>query len=183
MENNISQTILFIIKLEGGYVNHPNDTGGPTKYGITQQTLTNHIGRRAEIEDVKAMQIQTAIDIIYQKYFLKPNVDRLPNSLQPLMLDMAVNHGPSRAIKILQKELHYQGYNPGVIDGLIGKKTINSTENACDKLGWTFINYVIDQRVRFYKYLVEKNQDQIAFLDGWMNRTDHYRPGNQQVYT
>jgi len=34
----ITPLIDRIIEVEGGYVNNPNDKGGPTKYGITEAT-------------------------------------------------------------------------------------------------------------------------------------------------
>lgn len=32
----------FIFKSEGGYVNHPNDRGGPTNMGVTQATFNDY---------------------------------------------------------------------------------------------------------------------------------------------
>ena len=37
---HIDAMITDVIRREGGYVNHPADKGGPTKYGITHKTLT-----------------------------------------------------------------------------------------------------------------------------------------------
>lgn len=49
----VEEIIEGIIHKEGGYVNHPNDRGGPTKYGVTQKTLSRYYGYQASIEDVK----------------------------------------------------------------------------------------------------------------------------------
>lgn len=36
------QTIEGILGKEGGYVDHPSDKGGPTRWGITQTTARAH---------------------------------------------------------------------------------------------------------------------------------------------
>jgi len=39
-----ANVIYDLIEREGGFSNHPADKGGPTKYGITQQTLSEWRG-------------------------------------------------------------------------------------------------------------------------------------------
>ena len=53
---NVADLIDDILRREGGYVNHPADKGGPTNFGITQDTLSRYIGRQALISDVKNLQ-------------------------------------------------------------------------------------------------------------------------------
>ncbi|MCD9731087.1 hypothetical protein LVT16_28205, partial [Klebsiella pneumoniae] len=36
------QTIEGILGKEGGYIDHPSDKGGPTRWGITQTTARAH---------------------------------------------------------------------------------------------------------------------------------------------
>ena len=99
----IETLIAEVLKKEGGYVNHPADKGGPTNYGITQDTLTNYLGRKATIDDVKNLQKSTAAEIYENNYFIKTGIQLLPEPIIPLMFDMAVNHGGHGAIKMLQK--------------------------------------------------------------------------------
>ena len=59
MTNHIDKILNDIIEREGGFVNHPADKGGPTKYGITTPTLMHYwaykYNRSATptIEDIK----------------------------------------------------------------------------------------------------------------------------------
>jgi lysozyme family protein len=39
---NLERLIEELLEREGGYVNHPNDRGGPTIYGITQAVARAH---------------------------------------------------------------------------------------------------------------------------------------------
>jgi lysozyme family protein len=67
---NAIDTILDeIIRREGGYVNHPADRGGPTKYGITAQTLGRwrKLDRPATATEVKALT-ETEARAIYRQH-------------------------------------------------------------------------------------------------------------------
>jgi lysozyme family protein len=44
-----------VLRREGGFVDHPADRGGPTKYGITQRTLGHYLGRAVDRAEVEAL--------------------------------------------------------------------------------------------------------------------------------
>lgn len=99
IENKI---ISFIIKYnEGGYVNDPNDPGGETKYGISKRAFPSL--------DIKNLTLEQAIEIYRTKYFTK-----LPTILQPQLLyqvlDMAINAGPSIALKLYHNGISLDEY-------------------------------------------------------------------------
>ena len=93
-----------IVAREGGYVNDPDDPGGPTKYGVTLGTLqrlgfdVNGDGR-ADLADVKALTRGQAAEIFLQHYYDKPRINRLPEALQASVFDMYVNAG-ANAVRI-----------------------------------------------------------------------------------
>lgn len=171
-----------IIKIEGGYSEHPNDRGGPTNMGITQKTLTSFLGRSTTADDIRRMTVKQAKDIYEQHYYHYPRIDRLPDILQPIMVDMAVNHGPRRAIKLLQEELQHGGFNVGRIDGVIGQMTIKATNHALAEHSTDFIDYLINRRLAFYHDIVNRDPTQAVFLNGWIARAESYRLGNWEVY-
>jgi len=163
-----------LIKREGGYIDNPLDIGGPTKYGITQQTLTNYLGRHATAIDVKNLSKKTAAEIYEIYYYRKPNIDELPESLQPVMLDMAANHGPRTAVKILQKLLidMDQDIRP---DGLIGPHTLKSVDYIIYKRGIKYLcEMLIKSRIAFYERIVKNDDTQRKFLPGWIRRAESF---------
>jgi lysozyme family protein len=81
------------MKWEGGYVNHPNDPGGETKFGITKRSYP-HL-------NIRDITIQDAIRIYYEDYW-KDEWNKLGFGLAACMLDTAVNMGHKRANEFLK---------------------------------------------------------------------------------
>ena len=174
MQEHIKYILAAIIKLEGGYVDHPNDHGGPTKYGITIGTLSNYRARLCTPLDVMELSINEAEEIYYDSYYIKTGINKLPEIFQHFVLDSAINHGQKRAIRMLQLEFIEQGI-PTVADGIIGKNTIACCREASAKMGQRFINGLVERRMKFYQSIVHRNPDQKVFLSGWLNRAEKFR--------
>lgn len=115
-----------IVRREGGLVNDPDDPGGLTNYGVTLATL-KRIGRdltgdgRVTGADIRALTPEAAQAIFVEHYFLKPGLNRLPESIQASVFDMYVNSGRN-AVKILQQVLCDFGVKVAV-DGVLGLET------------------------------------------------------------
>lgn len=111
---------------EGGYSNVPTDSGGPTKYGITQKTLAAHRGVspywKVTAEHVKAMTLAEATDIYKSGYWTQSGGDLLPAGLDYAAFDFGVNSGPSRAVKVLQEVVGVAA------DGNAGPMTLAAVE-------------------------------------------------------
>lgn len=170
----VEHLINEIIDREGGYVDHNTDRGGPTKYGITAPTLTKWIGRQATVDDVKAIKRKMAFDIYYKLYYEAPNLDALPEAIQPIMTDMSVNHGQKNAIQMLQDVLIACDLNPGPIDGVCGPKTTTASRQCWNSIGNYLIVMLISRRKAFYHQIVQNDPEQIVFLNGWMKRADSF---------
>lgn len=165
----IDKMLEDLLVVEGGYVNHKADKGGPTKYGITLDTLSDYLGRTATILEVQGLDKDTAIKIYRKKYYLDPGINKLPEAIQPIIFDAGVNSGPTAGIKILQKLL---GLEP---DGIIGPKTIKEATTDVTISEKDFINHLVDARRQKYESIVAKNPSQKVFLKGWLNRAESFR--------
>jgi len=165
----------LILENEGGYVNHKLDRGGPTNFGVTQATYSKWLGREASIEDVKNMKIEVAREIYETRYLTGPRIHTLPSPYpQVLLLDMAVNHGPRNAIKMLQRTINLAGFGLISVDGVMGPGTRGSAERAQDGMGNYFQNAIVEERIKFYHRIVERNASQKVFLKGWLRRANSF---------
>jgi len=92
----------FIFKWEGEYINDPNDAGGETKYGITKRWYP-HL-------DIKNLTREQAEDIYYKEYWLKAGCDKkfFPDNI--LIFDTAVHMGVSRACELYKNCDNWQGF-------------------------------------------------------------------------
>jgi len=98
---NLIDTILDeIIRREGGYVNHPDDRGGSTNFGIAAQTLGEwrKLGRPASAAEVQALTKDEARALYRQQYITGPGFEAITHpGLLHLLVDTAVHSGPKRA--------------------------------------------------------------------------------------
>lgn len=172
---DIDTMIDDILRREGGYVDHPDDRGGATNYGVTRKTLSEYLGRAATKDDVRNMDIELAREIYRRNYYYGPKIHRLPEPVQSFIFDCSINHGSARAIKFVQKVCNAAGVATRIgIDGKMGPATENAAKTTQDKLGDAFLAGLIDERRDFYHKIVEKNPSQRVFLAGWMNRVDDF---------
>lgn len=122
-----------IVAREGGYVNDPDDPGGPTNHGVTLGTL-RAAGRdltgdgRIDTADVRTVSPALAREIFLERHYRAPRIDELPEVLQPSVFDMHVNAG-ANAVKILQRMLAKMGH-PVAVDGVIGPQTLAAARAA-----------------------------------------------------
>jgi lysozyme family protein len=175
MSIDIKKLIDAVITREGGYVNHPADRGGPTNMGITQKTLTDYFGKQQQVADVYNLSKQTAREIYYQKYYVRYDIQSLPELIQPIMLDMVVHHG-KRGIKLLQDALLSRGYDVGKIDGYTGPKTIKASRQAAEDMGNQLIRSLVRRRILLFEALVRADENQRVFMPGWISRAESFLP-------
>jgi lysozyme family protein len=171
----IDEMISDVLRHEGGFVNHKNDRGGATNLGITQDTLSGYLGRPATIQDVKNLTKETAAKIYKRNYYYAPKIDLLPDLIEPIIFDIAVNSGSGRAIKMLQQALFDKGYPVGLADGVIGKKTIQYANDWVNALGVIAVNTLVEYRIKFYKTIIARNPSQKVFEKGWLARAESFR--------
>ena len=152
-----------IIEEEGGYVNHPHDKGGATKYGITQKTLDDW---QSLSEDVKDITLETAKDY-YRWLFNDLSINKLPPNIQHAYFDMCVNHGERNAALILQRSINTKEVKLVEVDGKLGPITIRHSR-------YTDNETIKDKRVNFYADIVANNHSQVVFLKGWLARARRF---------
>lgn len=162
----------IIDEWEGGYSDHPDDPGGPTKYGISFVTLRLARGR-ATVADVQELTKDEAITIMVEQYYDRL-FDDLPEPIRLHLFDASINHGPRRAVKLWQTALNREGRDLAV-DGIFGPKTLAASRMAAEASVNAIANALVDQRIRLYVHLVAAEPSQLAFLNGWIERALSHR--------
>jgi hypothetical protein len=98
---DIDNIIKGILNREGGFTNKPADKGGPTKYGITQKTLTAWRQKPATIQDVKDLTLDEAFQIYKKLYVEDPGFLKLgDDALAEQLIDAGANHGTKQSIRL-----------------------------------------------------------------------------------
>ena len=163
MEANFFKSLEMVLKHEGGFVDHPDDPGGATNKGITHKTYSDFLGRPLEdVDELKNIPDEHVQLIYKQGYWDKVKGDNLPSGVDFAIFDWAVNSGPGRAAKALQKAVG------ATADGAIGPKTLAAVE-AADAA--EIIKAVADEREAFYRSLRTFN----TFGKGWLRRNKETR--------
>ncbi len=173
MIERFKQCLKVVLVAEGGYVNHKSDRGGATNFGITQHVYDDfNKTRNQPTRDVKFIHESEVETIYYTSYWLPAACDKLPEPLDLLVFDFAVNSGVGRASKMLQACV-------GVTqDGKIGKNTIAAVTNKIVLIGINKICFIyLEARKEFFNKIVERDASQKVFLKGWMNRIAHLEKG------
>lgn len=163
---DIFETALkFVLRWEGGYVNHPHDTGGATNQGVTQQTYDAYRrDMKHPLQPVKQITKDEVRDIYHRRYWLASKADRMCKPLAIAHFDTAVNFGIRGAVMFLQEALGFVGRE---VDGLWGTKTEakfqrgNNIDTALE---------LVERRIDYRILRVKTQPSQLAFLRGWLNR-------------
>lgn len=103
-----------LIGHEGGYVNHPEDPGGETNWGVTLRTA-REAGYTGSMRDLTRDQ---AKEIYRTAYWGRAQAEQYDGAIAFQVFDAAVNHGIGQAIRFLQRAV-------GVADdGAVGPVTL-----------------------------------------------------------
>ena len=117
MDATTTRILDWVIAIEGGLVNDPNDPGGLTKYGISQRSYPDL--------DIAALTENQA-RAIYVRDFLPPYL-ALPWPLSILCTDAAIQHGPHVPVSHLQQAVNrVYGRRVLTVDGDLGPLTLTA---------------------------------------------------------
>lgn len=153
----------YIYQVEGGYFNHPNDPGGPTKYGIIQSEARKW-GYKGDMRDLPK---ELATEIYLSDYWDKVGLKNVKSFKVALCIfDMQVNGGTAGAL-IAQRTVNRLGVANLAEDRKLGPKSFEGI-NACDPD--KFIEKYCELQKDFYVSISEAKPKLKVFLKGWFNR-------------
>lgn len=146
--NNFELAVELTLQKEGLLSDHKDDAGGLTKYGISKAAYPTL--------DIANLTKEQAIALYKRDYWEKAQCDEIPYPLDVMLFDTAVNHGVTKAVKILQESLGVAA------DGVMGQKTRAAARTAKNSI------YTVFMINRLYAYTAAKSWT--TFKEGWKNR-------------
>ena len=156
-----------LLEREGGYVDNPDDRGGPTKFGITLETLRKwRRDNKLTFLAIKFMDVDEARLIYAYKYIEEPGFNLINNKqVREVVVDAGVMSGPTRVTRWLQTLVRVK------VDGNLGPITaakVNSRNSH------EIVRRFSVWRIKFYVRIAKKNESQLKFLEGWINRATSF---------
>lgn len=177
--STFERAIPHILKHEGGWVNHPNDPGGATNFGVSLRFLADYpnVGDfdgdgDVDAQDIKNMTVEQAMMIYKMFWWDKFGYGRINDqTIATKVLDLSVNMGSVRAHKLLQAALNKAFSLRLTVDGILGNASISTINAAMDgDQEQTLLTAYCDEAWGFYQRLIAGNPKFKVFEKGWRNR-------------
>jgi lysozyme family protein len=172
----VDQLVDGLIAREGGFVDHPDDRGGATNWGITEAVARAHgySGPMALLSRGEAAAIYRRL------YWLRPRFDAVARRAPRIaaeLFDTGANMGPGVAATFLQRALTALNRNgsdfPDLVpDGRIGTATLAALDSFLSLRGAggeiVLLRALEALQGERYLRLAEKRPANESFLYGWL---------------
>jgi lysozyme family protein len=170
--SNFPAALKELLIHEGGYVNHPKDPGGRTNLGVTQRVYEAWVKHPVDEKIMRSLTVDHVRALYKAQYWDAVKADDLPPGLDLCVFDFAVNAGPRRGARYLQRLVGTTR------DGIIGPATLGAVREYVRKHGVEgAINAYQDSRVGYYKRL----RTFPTFGRGWLRRVEEVRKAALQM--
>lgn len=177
MPTPFQQALDRLLYVEGGYSDHPADSGGRTRWGVTE-ALARRYGYRGSMRTYP----REAAEEVYYEHFWRPmHLDEVAQiageELAYELFEAAVNLGRSRPARWLQRLLNVLNLRGTLYpdlreDGLVGPNTLGALQAFVRRRGpegVTVLQKGLDAlQGTFYIELAERRQKDEAFIYGWL---------------
>ena len=150
------KAMITVFRTEGECSNDPDDAGGYTCYGISQKN-------NPEV-DVRNITRADAERIGYNKYYVKYNMNTLPDNLRGNVFMLGWASGPATAVKKFCKFLKIPERT----------KIDENIVSAATSYPGDIHNDFLDDQQNWYIQASKKGNNK-KFLKGWMNRVQLMR--------
>lgn len=188
MKDRFLTALQIVLGIEGGYSDDPDDKGGRTYLGITEETfiqakIAGLVSKDKDLTDLTRADVVK----IYKKFYWEPaKCYMFPSPLDVVLFDFAVNHGVGGAVRLLQRTMNsFDIYPLLAVDGSFGPKTTAKAKEllALDKtlseimpqlppgfIVKTIVRTMLLERTKKFKDIVEHDVSQKKFFWGWVRQ-------------
>lgn len=144
--NDFEEVSAFLKQAEGGMVDNPADSGGPTAFGISSANFPQQYKKTKELFETKGRKAaqRYAKNFFKGQFYDKVVTPDMTKAQKLVMTDMAVTSGPKLAKKLFK-------------------------EAEGDPMRF------LELRDEFVRDLAERRPKDKQFLQGWLNRNENLR--------
>jgi lysozyme family protein len=162
MDRNFARALSLVLKHEGGWSDHPSDPGGATMKGVTLENFRRFVKPGGTKDDLRRITDAQVAEVYRRFYWNAVKADQLPDGVDYAVFDFAVNSGPSRSAKYLQKIVGVSQ------DGVVGPQTLAAVKARSAS---EIIIRLCDDRMTFLRGL----RTWSTFGKGWGRRVADVR--------
>jgi lysozyme family protein len=179
MTTAFDRALAHTVGIEGGYSNNPADSGGATRFGVTERLARAH----GYMGEMRELPIEIATEIYRLNFWMLLHLGAvavLSEAVALEVFDTAVNTKQGFAAVTLQRCLNtfnreQADYPDTEVDGLIGHDTLASLSAYLKKRGAEGEQVLVEAlnalQGAFYIGLAEARPKDEAFTYGWfLNR-------------
>lgn len=142
----------ILLGFEGeSFTKTQGDAGGETKYGISKKVYPTL--------DIENLTEEHAMSIYGTDFWNHCKINHLPEWLQYIVFDTAVNCGQGTAVILLQK------LGGVTADGVVGQETLDAAQKVT-------VEQYADARKAHYNKIILENPEDEKFRNGWFNRVE-----------
>lgn len=156
---DFDRAVAVVLLHEGGFSNDAADSGGRTKFGISQRSYPDL--------DIAALTREQAIDIYRRDFWERNGYGSIKNqAVATKLFDLAVNMGAKRAHMLAQQALRACDL-PTKVDGVLGPETRMAISLANPR---ELLVALRSEACGFYRCLVARSPQLAKFENGWLAR-------------
>jgi lysozyme family protein len=166
-----------ILEHEGGFVDDPDDPGGPTNYGLSSKWLRrNGIDLDGDgiltVREIKLMSIEKAKEVYWTHIWDKLGLGRIVDTkVATKVFDMVVNMGEKWGFTLLQRAVNDREWVPPlIVDGKLGPATLSAVNCIPPE---RLLPEIKREHALYYKTLVRLKPQFEKFLAGWLQRASY----------
>jgi lysozyme family protein len=160
---------------EGGYVDHPDDSGGPTRYGITQETARS-FGYKGPMSEFPRAEAEKIYEARYWHSLKLDLIEPISADIAEELADTGINMGTHRAATFLQRSLNVlnaqERYYPDIeVDGWVGRMTVGALKELLRRRQvngeLVMLRMLNSLQGASYVRLAERREKDESFVFGW----------------
>lgn len=163
MSQKFDNAFEILMELEGGFVDHPDDPGRATKWGISSRSHPD-----VDIVNLTEAGAKAIYKEEYWPWYMESVTDW---GVAAELFEQLVNMRPKTAVKIWQRALNYLGAEL-TLDGVFGPATLRSINHYSRRMRTPLLKALNGVQFMHFLKLVENGTRFDNFARGWLKRVE-----------